>query len=116
MSDLIKDIFSQTGLTKFQLYASMFIIIFITVSYIDYIYDDDDDDDDCPRDKMDNAIKKIIKMKERAITKRMVESSKDGLMRGCIAGCISGGITGGITSAVVFGIANPFILYINEKK
>jgi hypothetical protein len=115
MIDLYKSTFNNRGLTKFRVYSALFILLFIIINYTDYIKDDDDNKD-CPREKIDNEVKNLIKSKERTLTKRMAEASKDGLLRGGIAGSISGGISGGISSAVIFGVLNPFILYIYEQK
>jgi hypothetical protein len=64
---------------------------------------------ECPRVELDDE---IVHKKKRPIQQKMVLACQDGLLKGCITGAIMGGVPGAISSGMLFGLANPIVLYI----
>ena len=100
------------GFTKFRFSAIIFIIFVILI--LMKMPDKNDNEYNCPREKIEIAIKKIVKDNERSLSDKMWLSCKDGLVTGGVTGCITGGFLGCVSGGALFAIANPLLLYINE--
>jgi hypothetical protein len=110
------DLFIKYGITKTTLSMIVIIILLCVCLYLEFADDDDDIGDNVIEAELNKEVKKIIKLRNKPLKIRMLESSKDGLLRGFVFGGLSGGLAGSVSSAAIFGIANPFVIFINDKK
>lgn len=61
-----------------------------------------------------NMKKMINKEKKKSIYNRMINSCYTGLIRGGAVGLASGKRSGAFAGAIMFGIINPIVLYVQE--
>lgn len=65
--------------------------------------------------KIKNTMKKIIvENKKISIFNKMMNSSYTGLIRGGAVGFITGGTSNAAAAALVYGLVNPIVLFIQE--
>lgn len=69
---------------------------------------------ECTPEEVDNKIKKMVLSDKEPMPSKMINSCKDGILKGCIAGTITGGVAGGVAGAAVYGIVGPIFVFIKS--
>lgn len=106
--------FKEIKWNKFRITGLLFVLMIIAIGMYEYFDDDDDDETEHSREKLDDEIVKLINLKQKKLSKKMVNAAQQGMVRGAITGSIYGGLPGAVANSVLFAIANPVIVYIQQ--
>ena len=90
-----------------------FITLLIIVLFMEYI--EDNDETYCSQEKINTVVKGIIKNNEKKTHHKLARACKSGMLRGCVTGGINGGLDGMIAGGVMYGLANPIIIYLSNR-
>ena len=109
---MLDQIVEYIGTTKFRFSAIICIIISIILlceksNIISDIID--------KNVKINSNKLPMVVEKNKTLGKKMLNSCRDGLIKGGVTGSITGGFIGAVTGGAIFAIANPILLYINES-
>lgn len=99
---------------KYHITVPLFVVISCIIIYKEYARDKNEYN--CPKEQIDDEIKKIVLSKQKKISHKVIDACKDGMIRGCISGGITSGIPGAINAGLLYGVTNALFTFIKEKK